>query len=78
MAEVAVEAPTILVETVGEAAEDMSAAEETITEEVMVDVAIMIMATIEIETIIAMPASSQPWVVNKIEINRNPTNREAI
>ena len=73
--EAAVEDTTIIIETFGEAAEDMAAVEEAIIEEAMVYVAIMIMATIATEMIIIIPSSSLPRVFNNIEMNHNPKNR---
>ena len=44
----------------------------------MTDAEIVIMATIATETILEMLSRSQPWVVKKIEMNHNLTNREAM
>ena len=56
----------IIIETIGEAAEDMDAEAEAINEEATVDVAIIIMATIVTEMIITIPARYLPRVVKKI------------
>ena len=48
VADSAVGAATIIIEKIGEDAEDMTAAAEEIAEEAMVDAAIIIMATIAI------------------------------
>ena len=54
----------------------MAAAAEAITDEAMLDVTIIIMATIATEIIITMPDRYLSRVVKIIEINHNPTNRE--
>ena len=53
-------------------------AAEAIAEEDTTHVEIVIMATIATEKTIEMPSRSQPWVVKKIEMNHNLTNREAM
>ena len=58
MLESFVEATTIIMEKIGEAAEDMETAAEKITKEVTMDVAIMIMETIVTEMIMSIPDSS--------------------
>ena len=60
VSEAVMEAATIIKETIGGDAENMDTEAEEITDMAMVDVVIIIMATIATEMITTIPASSRP------------------